>query len=133
MMGKLAARQEIMGLIGNSNLRFIGAEKGDKVEIFMIHIIMTEEIIKIDTDQIGEIGEFNLVDKVEVDQGMNKIIGEKILEVMWEHTRILEDRIVEENIEVIIGMRIIAEKEVGVGLGKDHFQGILIIEGTIEA
>ena len=27
----------------------------------------------------------------------------------------------------------IAEKEVVVGLGKDHFQGILIIEGMIDA
>ena len=34
----------------------------------------------------------------------------------------------EEDIEEIIGMRIITEKEVGVGLEKDHFQGILIIE-----
>ena len=47
--------------------------------------------------------------------------------------KILEDRIVEKNIEVIIGMKIIAEKEVGVDLEKDHFQGIIIIkEGTIE-
>ena len=30
-------------------------------------------------------------------------------------------------------MKITAEKEVGVGLVKDHFQGILIIEGTTEA
>ena len=30
-------------------------------------------------------------------------------------------------------MKSIAEKEVGVGLGKDHFQGILMIEGMIEA
>ena len=36
---------------------------------------------------------------------------------------------IEENIDVIIGMKIIAEREVGVGLGKDHFQGILIMEG----
>ena len=122
-----------MELIGNSNLRFIRAEEGDKVEIFMTHIIMIEECIKTDIDQIAVIGEFNLVDKVEVEQGMNKIIGEEILEVTWQHTKILEDRIVEENIGVIIGMKIIAEKEVGVGLGKDHFQGILIIEGTIEA
>ena len=43
----------------------------------MIHIIMIEGTIKIDTDQIVEIGKFNLVDKVEVDQGMNKIIGEE--------------------------------------------------------
>ena len=47
----------------------------------MTHIIMTEEIIKIDIDQIAETGEFNLVGKVQVDQGMNKIIGEEILEI----------------------------------------------------
>ena len=113
-----------MGLIGNSNLRLIRVEEGDKVEIFMIHVIMTEEIIKIDMDQIAEIGEFNLVEKVEVDQGMIKIIGEEILEATWECTKLLKDKI-EENIEVIIGTKIIAEKEVGVGLGKDHFQGKL--------
>ena len=73
------------------------------------------------------------MDKVEVDQGINKIIGEEILTVTEEHTKILEYRRVEENIEIIIRMKFIAEKEVGVGLGKDHFQGILIIEGTIEA
>ena len=58
---------------------------------------------------------------------MNKIIGEKILEAMQDHIKILEDRIVGENIEVIIGMKITAEKEVGVGLEKDLFQGIIII------
>ena len=85
------------------NLRLIRAREGDRVEIVMIHIIMIEEIIKIDIDKIAETGEFNLVDKIE------------------------------ENIEVIIGMEIIEEKDVGVGLEKDHFQGILIIEGMIEA
>ena len=65
-----------MGLIHNSNLRYIRAEDGDKVGIFMM-----QAIIKIDTDQIAEIGEFNLVDNVEVDQGMNKIIGEGISEL----------------------------------------------------
>ena len=44
----------------------------------------------------------------------------------------MENRIVEENIEVIIGMKITAENQVGVGLEKDHFQGILIIKGMIE-
>ena len=47
---------------------------------------MIREVIKIGTDQIVEIGEFNLVDKVEVNQGMNKItgiiIGEEILGLM---------------------------------------------------
>ena len=53
---------------------------------------------------------------------------------MWDCIKILEDKTVEENTEVIIEMKVIAEKEVGVGLGKDHFQGItIIIEGMIEA
>ena len=45
---------------------------------------------------------------------MNKCIGEEILEVMWEHIKILENRIVEENTAEITEMKIIAEKEVGV-------------------
>ena len=36
------------------------------------------EIYQNRTDQIAEIEEFNLVDKVEVGQGMNKIIGEEV-------------------------------------------------------
>ena len=44
------------------------------------------------------------------------------------------DRTVEEKTEKTIGMKITVEKEVGVGLGEDHFQEItIIIEGTIEA
>ena len=72
----------------------------------MTQVIMIEEIIKLGIDQTLEIGEFNLVDKIEVDQGMNIIIGEEILEPMQDHIKILGDRIVEENIEVIIGMKI---------------------------
>ena len=87
----------------------------------MMHAIMIEKIIKIGTDQIAEIREFTLLDKIEVDQGMNKMIGEKILEALQEYTNILEDRIEEENIEVIIGMKIIAEKRVGVGLEEKSF------------
>ena len=47
---------------------------------------MTSEDIKIGTNQILEIEEFNLVDKVEVDQGMNKIIGMNIGEEIVEET-----------------------------------------------
>ena len=75
-----------MEQIGNSNLRFIKSKEGDKVNIFMMHIIMIGQIIKIGIDQIVEIGEFNLVNKVKVDQGMNTITGMitggEILEVM---------------------------------------------------
>ena len=41
----------------------------------MMHIIIIGEIIKIGIDQIAETIEFNLVDKVKVDQGVNRIIG----------------------------------------------------------
>ena len=65
---------------------------------------------------------------------MNKIIGQEILEVSPEHTRILRDRIVEEYAEVIIGMKTTVKTKVGVSLGKGHFPEItIIIEETIEA
>ena len=51
---------------------------------------------------------------------MNKIIQE-ILEVMQEHFKILKDKTVEERIEIIIKMKVIAEVEIGTGLEKDHF------------
>ena len=120
-----------MGLLDNSNLRFIKAEEEDKVNIFMIH--MTEELMKVGIDQIAETEEFSLMDKVQVDQYMNRTIGEEILDITQEHTKIMGDKIVRENTEVIIGMKITAEKEGRVGLGRDHFQGILIINRMIEA
>ena len=106
--------------------------------------MMTREIIRIDIDQIVEIGEFYLVvefsvDKIlEIDWDMNRIIGmilgQVILEVMWECIiiiiRIIEDRIKEVNIEKTIGMKIIEEIEVGPE--KDDFQ-IIMTEGVIEA
>ena len=39
---------------------------------------MMSQVIKIDTDQIAETGEFSLVDKIVVDQSMNNIIEEEI-------------------------------------------------------
>ena len=71
-----------MDQIGNLNLRYIKAKERDKAEISMTDVTMISKVIKIGTDQIAEIGEVNLVNKIEVDQGMNKIIGEEILEVM---------------------------------------------------
>ena len=47
----------------------------------MIPTIMIEEMIKIDIDQIAYIEKFNLVDKIKVDQGMNRFVGEEILGV----------------------------------------------------
>ena len=89
----------------------------------MINVIMIEEVIKLGTDLIVEIEEFSLVDKIEVDLAMNKIIemiiGEEIVELTREPIKILEDRIVEEDLEEIIRMKIITEKEVEVGIEKD--------------
>ena len=93
----------------------------------MTDVIMTRETIRIGLDQIAKIGEFHFVvgysveKTIETDQGMNRIIGmtlrEEILEEILEQNKITEDRIMEEDIEKIIGVRIMTE--VGVGLEKD--------------
>ena len=64
---------------------------------------------------------------------MNKITEEEILETIQDDIKISEDRITEESIEVITGMKATAEREVGVCLEKGHFQEIMvaIIEGMI--
>ena len=86
---------------------------------------MIIEVIKINIDQIVKIEEFTLVvgfnmQKIEVDLDMNKITGmiiwENISEVTWKCIKISEDRIVEEDIEEIIEIKTITEKEVGVVL-----------------
>ena len=106
----------------------------------MINIIKIEEIIKIGIDQIAEIEEFSLVvefsmDKMEVDLGMHKvtgiIIGEETLEVTWEWSKNFGRQIIEEDIQETIEMKIITEKEIGVGLEKDHIQTI-IAEGETD-
>ena len=57
----------------------------------------------------------------------------EILEAMQDHIKILEDRIV-ESIGVITGMETTVETEVGIGVGKGHFQEIkIIIEEMIKA
>ena len=110
-----------MGLKGNSNLRFIRAGEEDKVDIFMTHIIMTGQIIKTHIGQIVVIEEIS-IDRIEVDQDMNKIVGVESLEAMQDCTKISEDKIVEENTEVIRGIKVKAEKKVDIGLGKIIFK-----------
>ena len=65
-----------------------------------------------------------------------KIIEEEILEAIQGHIKILEDRIAQENIEVIIGIKITAEREGAVILDLEigHFQEIIVVitEKTIE-
>ena len=94
---------------------------------------MTEGNTKTDTDEIVVTEEIS-IDSTEVDQGMNKIMGESILEALQDLIKILEDRIV-ENTEVVIGMKTTVQKEVRVDLGKGHFQKITILvlpSGCIE-
>ena len=70
-------------------------------------------------------------DRIEVGLGMNKIIGEVILEVMQE---ILTDKIAEESIEIITEMKVVTEAEMGTGLEKGHFPETLVtIETGVQA
>ena len=95
----------------------------------MMDAAITSDTIKIDTDWIVETEEIS-IDKIEVDLGMNTFIEEKILEAMQEHNKILGDRTIKENTEITIGLKITVEIEVGIGLERDHFQEVLIIEGN---
>ena len=109
------------------NQKYIKAKGQAKQEISI-----TDITVRIDIDQMVEIGESNLMvefsmEKItEVDQGMEKAIGktlgEEILEAIWGDMkiRILEDRIIEVDIEEIIGMRIM--KEEGLCLEKGLIQ-----------
>ena len=73
----------------------------------MIDAVMISEVIRIDIGEIVETG--YSIDKVEVDQGMKKIIEDKILEVMKGCIKILKDKTVEESTEMITEMKVIAE------------------------
>ena len=96
---------------------------------------MIKIIIRIDTDQIVEIGECHL----EVELRMERIIGEghniitikevNLGEEILEEGRIIEVTILEVNVEVTIEMKIL--EEVQVGLEKDTIQ--VILEEIIKA
>ena len=117
-----------MDQVDNSNPKSTKAREEDKIEVVMTDMVMISQVIKIDTGQIVETG--NSIDKIEVDQGMNKFI-EEILEVMQEHIKILKDKIVEESTEIIVEMRVIAEVEIGTGLKKDHLLETLVTDEII--
>ena len=57
----------------------------------------------------GDRRQYSSIDKIEVDQGMNKIIEEEILEVLQECIKILKDKTVEDSTEIIIEVKAIAE------------------------
>ena len=85
----------------------------------MTDAIMISEVIRINIDQIVKIG--HSIDRPEVDLGMNKIIGEVISEVTQ---GILTDKIAEESIEIITGMKVMTEA--GTGVEKGHFPTTLV-------
>ena len=88
---------------------------------------MTSEVIRINIDQIVESEDG--IDRIEEGLGMNKIIGEVILEVMQ---GILTDKIAEESIEIITEMKVMAEA--GTGLEKGHFpETLVVIEIGVQA
>ena len=97
---------------------------------------MIRAIIRIDIDQIREIGEWHLEVEVSTDriieEGCNIIIIiiEMILgEEFIEECKIIEVNILEVDIEVTIEMKTLEEVEVD--LEKDNIQ--VILEGMIEA
>ena len=98
--------------------------KSIRVEVEVRTGTTIREIIRIDTDLItDQIAETeDNIDKTEAGLGMNKILGEVILEEMLE---IMADRIVEENIEIAIEMTVLIE--VGTGLERGCFPEIMAI------
>ena len=78
MIGKLATRDSRPGR--QFKPQIYQGKVENRIEITMTDTIMTSEVIRIDIDQIVDIGDS--IGKTEADQGINKIIGEEILEVM---------------------------------------------------
>ena len=85
----------------------------------MIDAFMIDEVIRIDIGQIVETG--GSIIKIEVDICMGKFIGEEILEAMQGCIKTLKGNTVEESIEIIAEVKVMAEVEIGTGLEKDHF------------
>ena len=71
------------------------------------------------------------ISKTEADPGMNKIIGEEMLEVIQGCSTASKDKTIEESIEISTEMKVMAEIEVGTDLEKGHFLETLVaIETT---
>ena len=87
---------------------------------------MVNEVIRIDIGQIVETGDS--IEKIEVDQGMTKIIEN--IEVIQEHIKIMKDKTVEESTEIFKEIKVIAEVEIGAGLEKDCFLETLVMIET---
>ena len=100
--------------VDSLNHKFIKVEAEDKTEVTMTDAIMISKATRTDTRQIVKTEDS--IDRTEVGLGTNKIIGEVISEVMWEA---LTNKIAEESIEIITGMKV--KTEAGTGLEKGHF------------
>ena len=90
------------------------------------------KIIRIGTDQtIGQTVEIeDSSGKTEVDTELSRVIGEIILGKIQD---IMEDKAVEESIEVII-IEVVVMIEVGIGLEKGHFlETMTVIELGVKA
>ena len=116
-----------MQQVDNLNHKFIKVEAEDRIEVTMTDTIMISKAIKTDIGQTVETED--IIERTEVGLGMNKIIGEVISEVMQ---GILTDRIAEESIEIITGMKVMTD--IGTGLEKGYFpEAIVAIEIGVQA
>ena len=116
-----------MEQVDNLNHKFITIEAEHKIEVTVTDAVMISKSIRTNIDQIVETEDS--IDRTEVGLDMNKIIEEVTSEVIL---GILTDRIVEESIEVIIGMKVMTEA--GTGLEKGHFpETLAAIEIAVQA
>ena len=106
---------------GQDNLspRYIKAKVEVRIEAIAKEIIRTG--IGQATD--GTIGIEESSGKIEIDTDSGKAIEEIVSETTPEG---IVDKIAEENIGIIV-IEMMAKTEVGTGLEKDHFQGIMTI------
>ena len=118
-----------MNQVDNLNPKFTKA-KEDRIQEIMTNALMISETTETDIGQIVETK--GSINKIEIDQDMDKIIEVKILEVTQEHIKIVKDRVVEESTGITIEMKVRAEIGIGTGLEKDHSLETLIIEEMIE-
>ena len=118
-----------MDQVDNLNHKSTKTEVEDRAEVTMTDTIMTNEVNRIDIDQIVEIGDS--IGKAEAHQVIHKITGEEILGVRQGQIKILKDKTIEESIEIISEMKVMAEVEIGTGLEKSHFLETLVVTETI--
>ena len=120
-----------MDQVGNLSPKFIKAREENKIENFMTDAIMTSEIIKIGRDQIVETEEISI----------DKTCGKPRYEQNYRRGHFRSNASAyqtfgrqnsREEYRNNYRMKSTVEIEVGVGLEKDHFKEMLIIEGMIE-